>query len=130
METTNMMLPSRLLQSLSGSVLSASVLLFACLLCCGCGSPKVSWENFKRVEKGMTIQQVERILGPGKDGRYPADEKEWAAFENYLKSNGIPANAVWKHWPDPAQTEKDVVYNIAFVHDKVVGVITHSIGKK
>lgn len=124
-----MMLPSRPLRLLSRRVPSAGVLVFSCLLCCGCESPKVSSENLKRVKKGMTIQQAERILGPGADGRYPAVDRQWD--EDWLKSQGIPANAVWKHWPDPAQTEsqKDIAYNIAFANDRVVGVVVHSVQK-
>jgi hypothetical protein len=109
---------------------SASLLLLCCcLVCCGCESPKVSAENVKKIEKGMTVQQVEHILGPGQDGRYPPDEKGWDG--EWLKSQGIPENTSWKHWPDPAQTEtqKDIVYNIAFVDGKEVQVIAHSVNK-
>jgi hypothetical protein len=38
---------------------------------------------------------------------------------------------LWKHWTDPAETEtqKEIVYNIAFVDGKEVAVIVHSVSK-
>jgi hypothetical protein len=123
-----MLLPP-LLKCLCRREVGAFLLLGCCLACCGCDSPKVDSEHVKKVKKGMTVPQVERILGPGKGGRYPLDDKQWD--EVWLKRQGIPDNASWKHWPDPAQTQtqKDIVYNIAFVDGKVVDVITHSVQK-
>jgi len=37
--------------------------LFALLLCNGCGSSKVTKENYQQIETGMTKEQVIEILG-------------------------------------------------------------------
>jgi hypothetical protein len=114
----------------SGSRVSGLFLLLCgCVGCFGCGGPKVSPDAVKRVEKGMTVSQVERILGPGRDGREPPDDNPWDG--EWLKAHGVPADAAWKHWPDPAETrtQRGIVYNIAFVDGKVAEVIVHSVSK-
>jgi hypothetical protein len=43
-------------------------LIFLFAVCCtltGCGQSKVTQENFDKIEKGMTLEQVEHILGNG-----------------------------------------------------------------
>ena len=42
--------------------------LACCALCCvlaGCGKNKVTKENYDKVENGMTLDQVEALLGEG-----------------------------------------------------------------
>ena len=41
-------------------------LVVCCCLVSGCAKSKVTKENYDRVENGMTLEDVEAILGPGK----------------------------------------------------------------
>jgi hypothetical protein len=41
-----------------------AVCALGCILT-GCGKSKVTQENFNKIDKGMTIEQVEAILGEG-----------------------------------------------------------------
>ncbi len=75
--------------------------------------PRATADNIKKVKNGMTLGEVESILGPGREGHLPMVE--------YLKDMPAYAKANWKHWPGPdLQTGKDVVYNLPFVDDKLV----------
>lgn len=44
----------------------ASLALAACLLCASC-EEKITIENYNQITNGMSIAQVEKILGAGKD---------------------------------------------------------------
>lgn len=44
----------------------ASLALAACLFACAC-EEKITVENYDQITNGMTIAQVERLLGSGKD---------------------------------------------------------------
>ncbi|MBX3403058.1 MAG: hypothetical protein KF699_06550 [Phycisphaeraceae bacterium] len=48
------------------SRIAVSVALAACLLASAC-EEKITVENYDRITNGMTIAQVEKILGSGKD---------------------------------------------------------------
>jgi hypothetical protein len=43
----------------------AATFLALCLLLAGCGKSKVTQQNFEKIKEGMTLQEVEAILGPG-----------------------------------------------------------------
>src|SRR4051794_1186824 len=44
-----------------------ALVLVACLACVACGNPRVTAENYKKIKLDMTREQVEEILGPGKE---------------------------------------------------------------
>jgi hypothetical protein len=77
-------------------------------------SPKASPDNFAKVKQGMTLRQVEGILGPGKAGYSPFFDAEGS------NKPSIPENAVWKQWSYDSGTS-EIVFYVAFADDKVVG---------
>jgi len=47
------------------------VLLMGCVLgamLTGCGKPGLTKDNYDKISDGMTLAQVEKLLGPGKKG--------------------------------------------------------------
>jgi hypothetical protein len=70
-------------------------------------SPGVTKAHFDRIEKGMTLGQVEQILGgtqvPYKGWLWTADDGSWAviAFENDCVAG--------KEWHDSAETIPDKI---------------------
>ena len=100
--------------------LAALAGLAACsLLLSGCGrgeppNERVTQENLRRIEVGMTRQQVEAILGPGSD--IPArDQRVSASFQG----NSSWAWAVWVRDPS-AETKEYIV--VGFGPDGKVAV--------
>lgn len=83
-----------------------ALLLFA--VGCGGGQP-VSQEKFQQVKMGMTPQQVEELLGKGKEVK--ASEMEPAPRATAEK---------WLEWKSP-----NVVVHIGFNKDKVVATQRH-----
>src|SRR5712692_567388 len=43
----------------------AAALAGLCLVLSGCGASKVSKENFQKIKEGMSLQEVEAVLGSG-----------------------------------------------------------------
>jgi hypothetical protein len=72
-------------------------------------------ENYSRIKEGLTLQQVEQILGPGRPGHVPLPSSE---------VNETPESAEWKYWTNPkTQLEGwEAVYTIAFVDGQVARI--------
>jgi hypothetical protein len=43
----------------------AGIVLVVCLVIPACGNPKITKANYEKIQMGMTLQQVEEILGKG-----------------------------------------------------------------
>jgi hypothetical protein len=81
---------------------------FVCFLVgCGGGQPpppvaggdppppsRVTQENFDKVQDGMTLEQVEALLGPGQDRGLLSD----AILQEAEKRLKLPADTTWKRW--------------------------------
>lgn len=79
------------------------VLLF-CFVLAGCGSP-VSKSNYERIENGMSISQVQGILGKGSE-----QASSDASF------GGLSLNAKQMIWQ-----EGNRIITVTFMNDKVQG---------
>lgn len=69
--------------------------ILVCLCCCGVtfalglwvfhdDAPALTWRNIRRVERGMTLAEVEGLLGPGRQNGYHLnDDPEWHPIPLY-----------------------------------------------
>src|SRR5262249_2407181 len=57
---------------------------------------KVTKANFDKIKRGMTLEEVEEILGPGAD-RSAHPERQGMGFR-LLRGIGPPEPRVWKFW--------------------------------
>ncbi len=81
-------------------------------LVCGCGSHKVTKTNHDKIKTGMTLADVEAILGPaGED----ADDDLLRAVQ---EKSELPEEATWKKWTVPGDPDKMIA--VAFVNGKAV----------
>jgi len=76
-------------------------------LCIGCGS-KFTWENYARVEIGMTKDQVSEILGNTKDKRE-------------MDAPGLGKQETWTYGSMPGMIsgEDEYMFVITFLNGKV-----------
>jgi hypothetical protein len=75
-------------------------------------TPGVTDENLQKIKSGMSLQEVERILGPGKPGRGPLSA---TPVDEGLKS------ADWKYWINPKSPKEnwESAFVCAFVDDRL-----------
>jgi hypothetical protein len=93
--------------------------MFAWLLCCtvpGCGRDETgtALENYKKLQEGMTLEEVEAILGPGGE---ETDDPRLLSAQREVKK--LPASAKWRKWKLPGNDE-EVYIAVAFDGGKVV----------
>jgi hypothetical protein len=74
--------------------------------------PGVTAENLAKIKEGMPVEEVERILGPGRPGHGPL-------LSSQLQE--APKSAVWKHWTrlKTGQEGWEDVYVFAFVNGRL-----------
>lgn len=77
----------------------------------GCAKPEVSKSNFDNIQNGMSVKEVEAILGPGREPSI--------TLVDMLGDGKTSETTVWKEWPDPARGEH-FYYYVAFDKAKVV----------
>jgi hypothetical protein len=112
------------------SRINAAMLALVLSACLGCGRgqqpgaeddppapppSKVTNENLDKVKEGMTLKEVEAILGPGQDSGI-VGERILRAAEKRLK---LPADTKWKRWR--AKSSKPGFIAVGFSGGKVVG---------
>jgi hypothetical protein len=64
------------------------VVLVACLALAGCGKDKITKENFDKIKDGMTVDEVEKILGSAT--QTPGDGANVAAQVGVDVTGGAP----------------------------------------
>lgn len=79
------------------------VLLLCLLLFIGCGGSRITNENYAKVKTGMTLEQVESILGPGTE--QASSDASFGGISIDVK------NMVWQ--------DKEKIISITFSQDKV-----------
>ncbi len=79
-------------------------IILSCLFLAGCGSP-INKSNYERIENGMTISQVEGILGKGSE--QASSDASFAGMSMSAKQ------MVWQ--------EGNQIITITFMNDKVQG---------
>jgi hypothetical protein len=99
------------------SVARLTVLTFLagwCFLLTGCAKSKVTKENFEQIEIGMTLEEVEGILGPGK----LVGDGSLIAAQAGVDVGGIsrPSSAVEYVWESGNKS-----ITVTFRQDKVAG---------
>jgi hypothetical protein len=75
----------------------------------------VTKENLDKVREGMTVQEVEAVLGPGLDTGVVDD----AILETAEKELKLPPDILWKRWRNP-DSPKPNFAAVAFSGGKVV----------
>lgn len=103
----------------SGRVSGWFALLLAGLLCwaasgCAREDHAAAREKYKRIDEGMTAEQVEAILGP------PSEESSDPVLLALQKELRLPASTKWKKWK-VAEKDPEVYIGLAFDEGKVVG---------
>ena len=89
-------------------------LVVCCCLLTGCAKSKVTKENLDQINNGMTLEDVEAILGPGK---LVGDGSLIAAQAGVDVTGGArPSSAVEYVWESGNNS-----ITVTFRHDKVVG---------
>jgi uncharacterized lipoprotein YajG len=89
--------------------------LFACLLLAGCNKSKVTQENYDKITTGMTLEEVEAILGPGSqvgDGQGVANQ----FGVDVSGGNMRPSSLVQYIWESGGKS-----ITVAFRQEKVAG---------
>jgi hypothetical protein len=93
------------------------VLAALCIPLTGCAKSKVTQENFDKINNGMSLEEVEAILGPGKDaggdGSLVAGQ-----FGVDVTGGARPSSTVRYIW----ESGKSSI-TVSFRQDKVVGKI-------
>jgi hypothetical protein len=83
----------------------ALAVMFAWLLCCtvpGCRRDETdaALEKYKKLQEGMTLEEVEAVLGPGgEDSRDPV-------LLELQKYRELPASTKWKKWKVSGRDEQ------------------------
>jgi hypothetical protein len=101
-------------------VTRTALLLTVCLLVCGCGKNKVTKANFDKLKEGMTLAEVEAILGPG--------EKQTGDAANVAGQFGValPSNEGAKGVDTYVWEKGNKKIQLCLVNGKVAGQILQS----
>ena len=91
-------MPLRLVLRRFGLLCVLPCALLCLLLLTGCGGGKISRSNYEKVRTGMTEEDVEAVLGPGKDVTVAPPKDPKAPKPPAVP--GMPANAKIKVWQD------------------------------
>jgi hypothetical protein len=78
-------------------------LLVSTLLVVGCGGNPITKDNYSEIETGMTLDEVESILGSGTE--QGSSDASFGGISIDMK------NMVWQ--------DEDKIISITFLHDKV-----------
>ena len=93
--------------------LALVILSLLCVALAGCsGGTKVTVENYDKIQNGMTLKEVEAILGPA--GEDATDGVLLAA----QKQAKLPDSTKWKKWQAPGNEIR--LIGVAFDDGKVV----------
>jgi hypothetical protein len=97
----------------SGAV-AVAVAWLVCWAVSGCGRDRhaAALEKYRKLDEGMTLQEVEAILGPGEDSTDP-----WLL--SLQKEMKLPESVKWKKWKVDGNDER-VYIGLAFDEGKVV----------
>jgi hypothetical protein len=92
--------------------------VFAGLLCwaasgCGHDETAAALEKYRKIDEGMTAEQVEAILGP------PSEDSNDPVLLALQKEMKLPESAKWKKWK-VAGKDPEVYIGLAFDEGKVV----------
>lgn len=103
--------------SLRARVVTMALLFTACCLAAGCGKSKITKENFDQIEKGMTMRQVEKLLGGA--GTPQGDGSLVAAQVGVDVGGGLGGRA--SPITEYTWTSGDKSITVGFQQEKVVG---------
>lgn len=90
-------------------------LIFLLVLLVGCGQPddsKINPAGYEKIQNGMTLAEVEAILGPA------GDDSTDPLLAEAQKRAKVADSVKWKKWPRPG--DKDRFIAVAFDEGKVV----------